>query len=369
VRLGDTTGIAKFASSLGVFLFYLTYCLCLGAYLRTRTAAQVVAFTNRVVLPLSVFLVLVWSLEFASWYFEPLRAVMEPLKRSVSVGDYYQRFRLSGVSFEPSFNAIIMIGFLPALILGGTSSLNRKGRRTSYWLLTGLFVLFGAFSDSRTGYFILWTETALVTVLFMVKGVGPLRIITRWLIPAGAIVLAPVLLYAVASDTALSTDYRERSSDIARLTSINVAINTFLEHPVLGVGFGQYGFYYRALLNPSGYRNPEVVSYVSGSRMEDFAPSYSLYWRVAAETGIIGFLAFYGVVASFFGRLSRPLSKGRSSTTFTLLIASGLAASILVGISFDSYRAPFLWMYLALASSTKYIVAGVAPGTLRHSPW
>src|SRR6185436_10081494 len=67
-------------------------------------------------------------------------------------------------------------------------------------------------------------------------------------------------------------------SRAARETVMQEGINTFLEHPITGVGAGQFKNY-----NPPG-------------RKERWRETHNSLIQVAAETGIVGLLAFVFLV-------------------------------------------------------------------------
>lgn len=365
-KLGDISGPIKFISSSGVLLIYTLFALSLSSYLRRITMHDILSFVESVVLPLSSFLVFVWAVEVLSWFFDPLRSSLEFVKQLISNGPYYSRFRLSGVSFEPSFNALIMTGLLPLLVLGWSLSGARPPRRRRYFFLATAMLVFGAFSDSRTGYIVLLCEfAALLTYAALRHSRLAVSLLTRTALPFAVLVAAPLTLFAVASQ--LETLNLSSVSDITRLSSVNAALGVFLDHPIFGVGMGQYGFSYRSEMTAISMESWEVRDYVIGGRWDVFPPSYSLYGRVLAETGLVGFLAFYGVLWWLFRRTSfvLPLDRNARYQDFTVLVAIALGGAVLVGTSFDSFRAPFLWIYGAAAFSLPAIIK--RSGTLLRS--
>lgn len=358
-RLGEISGTTKFVNSTLVFLLYVYFAFAIYAFARTATIEGIAGFVRRCIRPLTLFLLAVWIVEIVSWYVDPLRALITPIKHFVSTGPYFAKGRLSGVSYEPSFNAIVMIGLLPALWFGALYRGNSRRERLSYMLFGLLFVIFGTLSDSRTAYFIMLAQLLVLFALYLFG-----TRLGRWasvalLLPLACIIAPPILLYLLGGDLSGLARSTDRISDITRLTAVNAAIDMWGQHPYGGIGFGQYGFYYRSSVNYISTLSWEVNSFLGEARADEFPPSYSLYWRILAETGILGFSAFYGTMWAVFLGLARAGSrKGRSRTEidFILSIAVGLVGALLVGLSFDSYRMPFIWIFLGLAAATPEII-------------
>lgn len=357
--LGDISGPAKFVNSILVFLLYVYFAFAVFAFLRTVTLQQIAQFVRRVVHPLVVFLVIIWIVEVVSWYVDPLRELITPIKRFVSTGPYFAKGRLSGVSFEPSFNSIVMVGLLPALWFGALYRGNSIGERQRYALFGLLFIIFGTMSDSRTAYLIMLAQLVLLIGLYLFGSRLARMISLIVILPVTIIIAPPLFLYVLGGDLSGLAGSANRISDITRLTAVNAAIDMWTRHPYGGVGFGQYGFYYRSAVNYVSTLSWEVNAFLGEARADEFPPSYSLYWRVLAETGIIGFTAFYGVMWAFFAGLARAAGirrLTRNESNLILATAIGLAGALLIGVSFDSYRTPFIWIYAGMAAAVPTII-------------
>ncbi|HJX85742.1 MAG TPA: O-antigen ligase family protein [Candidatus Angelobacter sp.] len=110
----------------------------------------------------------------------------------------------------------------------------------------------------------------------------PRRVTVLRIIPA--IVLSALLVVAlVRPHEAERLQEVDEFTQVSRLALWGAAGVMFLGHPVLGVGYGNY---------PTLYSD-----YVPGSSEE--IDSHDLYLQFLAETGIIGFLAFFTLIGSF----------------------------------------------------------------------
>jgi hypothetical protein len=126
--------------------------------------------------------------------------------------------------------------------------------------------------------------------------------------------------------------------------------NIFNNHPILGVGLGNAGFFFQQQLPSYGWSLPEVMD--AYYRTAELPNIKSLWVRLLAETGIAGFSAFIAWFyvlfrLSWFIRLSKnPL--------FRMIGWSGLfvlVAYIIEGFSTDTFALPYLWVSLGIVSA------------------
>jgi hypothetical protein len=126
--------------------------------------------------------------------------------------------------------------------------------------------------------------------------------------------------------------------------------NIFNLHPILGVGLGNAGFFFQRQLPAYSWNLPEVMD--AYYRTADLPNIKSLWVRLLAETGIVGFssfIAWFYVLfrLSWFIRLSKnPL--------FRMIGWSGLfvlVAYLIEGFSTDTFALPYLWISLGIVSA------------------
>ncbi len=165
----------------------------------------------------------------------------------------------------------------------------------------------------------------------------------KFLIIAGSIAFLvfilsiPQLSHLVISraSTIFSMSY---GSNRERLLRWATAVSMFLKHPILGAGYGSFAF--------SFVNNPEIL----GAKSRFGMGAHSEYLQVLAETGIIGFIGWMGIIVTFFlhgfGLLRkidkkkmiwRSLIIGIMSAEFALLIhffVNNLVQSYIVGVPF-----------------------------------
>lgn len=126
--------------------------------------------------------------------------------------------------------------------------------------------------------------------------------------------------------------------------------NIFNIHPILGVGLGNAGLFFQRELPSYSWNLPEVMDvYYRSSALPNIK---SLWVRLLAETGILGFSSFIAWLyvvfrLGWFVRLTKnPLFRTIGwSGLFVLL------ALLIEGFSTDTFALPYLWVSLGIVSA------------------
>ncbi len=134
------------------------------------------------------------------------------------------------------------------------------------------------------------------------------------------------------------------------------AFLTFSEHPILGVGLGNAGFYFENNL-PAYGRNLTEIQNVLNLQQYGFPNPKNFWVRLLAENGIIGFLCFttwlsiIGIASGFLWRKG-----GGYSRLVGLAGLIGIITFFVEGFSLDTYALPHNWVLFGL------VTAGIAWG-------
>jgi O-antigen ligase len=139
------------------------------------------------------------------------------------------------------------------------------------------------------------------------------------------------------------------NSLLSRATENLTALRVFADHPVLGVGPGQFPAYYRDYADEIG------VSVRAQDRQ-----AHNLYLGIAAETGILGLTAFLGAVMATLIQLARARASALPSRPdlaamaagFILAIVAYLASGLFLHLSYARY----FWLILALAGAAATVI-------------
>jgi len=124
--------------------------------------------------------------------------------------------------------------------------------------------------------------------------------------------------------------------------------NIFNEYPVLGVGLGNSGFFFNDHIPSFGWTLVEVRKLMYHA---DFLLNIKSLWvRLLAETGIIGFSVFIGWLVSICHEcLNRVRSKEVALKVLGYMGLFSLSAMIAEGFSVDSFALPYWWICIGFS--------------------
>ena len=386
-------------------LIGITFYLVTAAWLNSLSKLHgTLKFIN-----LSGLILLSWSflqafyLFFAGGQYPP---IMQQIQSTISSRGLFTTSallsRITGFAFEPSWLAQqINLLYLPIWLAASTNRFSVHSFRIwkftleNFLLVGGMIIVFLA---SRMGTFAIFLLLAFLVARYnlwlgrrihaRISALLPLMSrFPRKLIQVGlsfAILLASLSVYlfsAAGLIYALShVDWRlgrllDLQSLLSYLRGANVYLITnfltfaervvywatgwgiFNEHPLLGVGLGNAGFFFPRYLPSYAWSLPEAmdVFYRASS-----IPNIKSFWvRILAETGLVGFAAFlawYYVLwqsSRFLQAASRPL--------FQTIALSGqfvLLAFLFEGFSTDTFALPYLWVSLGIVSAASTMLRG-----------
>lgn len=246
--------------------------------------------------------------------------------------------RVRGTACEPLYLGNYVLALLPWTILLAT-----RGRR---WLwLTAAAVALLVATWSRGAW--LAAGPGLAVALVGLWRLGRLRARpTLWRLLAG-VGAAMVLLYLLSDGRVFTlmvqrvqqSFSREDWSNLTRLYSMQAAWRAFVSQPLLGIGWGQFGYHFALLVDPMGLQSQFAWPVVN---------NYPL--AVLCETGLLGFAALVASVAALARRvwsalapLSATANRGR-----VLAAAAGVAAVWSQLLTFSQYNLPHIWVAVGL---------------------
>ncbi|MCS6907265.1 MAG: O-antigen ligase family protein, partial [Anaerolineales bacterium] len=258
----------------------------------------------------------------------------------------------------------------------------RWRRITLEWLLLGWAGLLIAFTFSRAGYVNLAVLGLGALVLFRLRQFNQHRL--SLLKTTGRLLLEStiVLLLFVGMTLAVGqkneffariwtywTEVKDTSFERflyyigfnARLTYNATALNTFQAYPVLGVGPGNYAFFFDKMLPDQPLApTPELLRILSPEEGQNrLITPKNLFLRILAENGLFGLGTFLVFLIAHLGSAAylwlSPYSEERFWGTAALL---GLLGLVVAAFSFDSFALPNLWVLLGWIASACKIAAG-----------
>lgn len=252
-----------------------------------------------------------------------------------SVGALYSMIvlgdtRATGPMQDPNDLAFVLAGALPLALAPALG----RGRAAKLGMaaLSALMIMGIGSTFSRGGVLaliaaFLWlyiqgtlNAKKIATSLAMVVVAGTVALVAAW----------PHI------DRALSEKEFIADSNVdSRFLRWQAAFRMLAEHPMLGVG-------------PGGFRS----EYVSASRMAELdQPSpvaHNMYFEVAAELGVVGFLLFAGIIATAFVSCERAVRLGADRWTAASIQSSLLAMLVAACFLSEQYYMS-LWALIAIA--------------------
>jgi len=296
--------------------------------------------------------------------------------------------RVTGLAFEPSWLAHqLNMVYLPiwlASSLTGISVFRRIAKISVENILLVLGCMALLISFSRVGWIsfafalalvVLWVlvrVTAWVQARFLAKIQGPGRMLYRWLIfiglMAGFLLLgaaASVVLFRIGMyfdprlgrilehsplDAENMYDFANRIFIGERMVYWAAGVGVFNSFPIFGAGLGTAGFYFYEKLPAFAYGLTEVQNLLY--RLGAGFNIKSLWVRLLAETGILGFSMFLGWYAGLFRAAGRALKSLDPEVRLIgyagLLMLVGFLAE---GFSVDSFALPYFWFAAGLLAA------------------
>jgi hypothetical protein len=141
--------------------------------------------------------------------------------------------------------------------------------------------------------------------------------------------------------------------------------NVFNIHPILGVGLGNAGFYFHETLPAYSWNLPEVMDVLYRSTI---IPNIKSLWvRLLAETGIVGFSSFMvWCYVQFRSGWTLKNNKTQLNKTIGWFGIFVLVAFVIEGFSTDTFALPYLWISMGIVCAGAANSRRTAGGTI-HS--
>lgn len=144
---------------------------------------------------------------------------------------------------------------------------------------------------------------------------------------------------------------------LGRTTEMLAAAMVFLDHPIVGVGPGQYMRFYAL----DYMDNPDIAF----RKITSERRAHSLYLELAAETGILGLGTFMLIVGYILSQLWKARRRWQNhnrayanyATAFFLSIIGYLSTAVFLSLAYQR----FYWVLIALAGSTLQILKSEEP--------
>lgn len=300
--------------------------------------------------------------------------------------------RISGLAFEPSWFAdqlvFLWLPWLLAAVLTGRSAWRTWRRLQVEHALLAWAVLALIFTYSRNGLLTLGIFGLLAVAVLIFsrpRQAGKPRRLGRRIALAGlALGLVLALVLALGSrntyfarlwnyfQVPTGQSYLDYIAVGQRVTYWETAFYIFNDHPWLGVGLGNYAFYFQDYLPLRSWNTqPEVYQQLvpEPGRSALITPK-NLFARLLAETGLIGTGLYLAWLTSLAFQVWKLLARGGAARFWGLAGMFALVAFSLSALSFDSFALPNPWVVFGLLTAAGALMeaspaaAGPLPGSL-----
>ena len=323
----------------------------------------------------------VYVVDFDSTYFHALQR----LQAYISTRKLFT-VRVSGMTYEPNWFAeqigALLLPWLLASVLSGYSAFRLRWRwLTVEWFLIVWSVVVLAFTFSRAGIAILLLLAFTGFLFFREHSQHQPREVRRgrkfWLMRGleAAVVLAALGVFIFMAGLkneffsriwnywgnvkqANLSGYFEYLGFGARFRYGDAAYETYEAFPILGVGLGNYAFYFPQMMPDTPLAtSPELLRLLlpEGNRERLITPK-NFYLRLLAETGLVGLGVFIAFLVALFGcALFLWFSSDREQKFWGRASLLGLVAFVVSAVSFDSFAIPNMWVVFGLTTSAAWI--------------
>jgi O-antigen ligase len=284
------------------------------------------------------------------------------------LGDSFRHVpRLRGTACEPLYLGNYLLFLLPLTLIPVWSARVRR-------MVAGAFLLLLVGTWSRGAWLGMAGQVVLALGMIIILARGAGRDLIRFdaknfrlvLMGAGVLLFVIPLVGLATGWEGLLFPYRRLAqtfsgqdwSNLTRLYSMQAAWRAFLLSPVVGIGWGQFGWHFPYLVDPMGLQSQFTWPVVNNFPL-----------LILCETGLAGFLVFAAWVAGLVravGTRLLALRDGRSSAeslipSVTILLATtiSVAGVWFQLLTFSQYNLPHIWVSVGL------LIAMLADGDSR----
>ncbi|MEO8396362.1 MAG: O-antigen ligase family protein [Chloroflexota bacterium] len=266
--------------------------------------------------------------------------------------------RVSGPLSDPNYYAQMILMILPLAAYQALAA-GRPRTRALAAVCAAIIFMTVIFTYSRAA------SVAMVILLFLIVrerklnlykigfGLAVSALIVFPLLPAGYLDRILTLQSLLGGPTTSQSDLSFRG----RLSEMLVAVNMFLDHPVLGIGIANYEDNYLTYSDQLGIDH----------RLEN-REAHSLYLEILAETGLVGEVTFLIVIMSVFLALRRAKRQLKTLDRPDLVIwVSAVQYSVLsfllTSIFLHGAYSRYMWLIISVSIGAAVMVQQLATKT------
>jgi len=323
----------------------------------------------------------VYVIKFVPAYFRLLRQI----QNYISIRRLFST-RISGMTYEPNWFAeqitFLLLPWLFTAVFSGFTVFRWRWR----WITVELLMLVWAsivlaFTYSRAGLLLLAVQLFLILLIrprSLAKSSDSQKpklhigIVGKRLLQAGlALVILTGVVFLVGSqnnyfsrlwnywfDEESTGEYLQYIAVSQRFTYWETAYTTFTDNPLLGVGLGNFAFYFKEYLAERPlYKTPEVVNQIVPKKENraQVVTVKSVFPRILAETGLLGLATFLAFLIALLGCvIYLILSPEADAQLWGRAGLLGLLVFLVISFSFDSFSLPNMWVVFGMITAAAH---------------
>lgn len=285
--------------------------------------------------------------------------------------------RVTSVLFEPSDFGAYLIYVTPWLlalylspVVARRSMFPALLRHLFYLPLICLALVLAFFSGRTAGLglpaiVIVFLGLCVLIKLFSIR--GSFGIVSGFIVTFAVILYsAPIWLIGIFLNELVTAVINSgNTSNLSRFGTVVILLDLFRDNTPFGVGFGQYGFYVAQYV-PGWAYTYEFKRWL-GDLNSSFFPTFSVFPRLAGETGLFGLAIWIGFLAYLLAKVTKNVRHSYVAhgqfPYFGIALMTNFFSLGLVGLSMASFRIFWIWAMLGLAACYIY-----RPSTIELEP-
>ena len=233
---------------------------------------------------------------------------------------------------------LIMIIF-PLIMMILYKDKKNKKQRIIYIFIALIIMLNIALTFSRNGYVAFFIGCTVLVIIYNWKFISFL-------------IFAAISVLIIPQTSGRILELADKSQNFTRIRLWETAIRMFKEHPILGVGNGNFVSYYDAYIK----KYPELYIYYEYKRY----PTHNSYLKVLSELGILGIVPFILILSFSIINYIKFIVK-RSNDLYKYMCMGFLASTVaflFMNLSENLFFVPNVtacfWIFLAIEGSITY---------------
>jgi len=350
------SGVEKFSLQFILLLFMFITSLITYTALRSVRRSNILFIFRRWVL-FSFLFAGIYSLTIEipaklgqGWAISSLQFLSPILYNS---GDILYTHRLRSLSSEASMFGVYL-AFVSPWLLSYYYSL-RKAYRTIHLMLMAYVFVLTYLTYSRAAYVIISIEFFVFTLVIFLYGTYRHRQLLLVLLFISTFFVGAIIIGTDIGDkiaqvilSLFRLNAESGLSNIGRGGAQIAAMRMGVDHPLAGVGFGQYGFYLPDYVPVWAWSSWEINLWSSSSPGTPWAPSLGLWSRILGETGFVGLYLWFAVWATTLSLLwkhyLRSYKTDLQNSILTIALMVSILGLMLSGLVVDTLRSFSYWV-------------------------